>query len=194
MKILRLILVSLALVSASAFGEMLEITSRTTFKTVEVELTKLRENNALTRDTVSSVVRSYILPNMDKKFFAFKVLGKHLNKMTSEQKQEFIEVLTDRLVKNYVTTLTQFQGESLQYGEVRYSKTGKTAVANIQMTTNTNVVAMQTKWRYSKESQQWLMYDLVVEGISLLKTKQKELASLLAKSDIDSVIKRLKTT
>lgn len=194
MKVIQSILISLTLLSASVIGKSLEATSQDVFTSVETQLNTLKQNNELNTLSITRVVENTILPSIDKKFFAYKVLGKNLTKANAEQKQEFIDVLTQRLVQNYVTSLAQFEGESLHFGDVRYSESRKTAVANMLLNRKKNNVAIQTKWRYSKQSEQWLMYDLIVEGISLLQTKQKELAPLLTKSNMSTVIQKLKMT
>lgn len=176
----------------TAGANSLEVTSSKMFKSVELQLRALRAEQQLTTESVSDLVKTTILPNVDTKYFTYKVLGKHLKTMTSEQKQELIEVLTDNLTGNYVHALKQFDTERFNYGEVRYTKSMKIASTNIIIKRKRSDINIQTKWRYVESEQKWLVYDIVVEGISMLQTKQKELAHLLLTNDVSSVIAKLK--
>lgn len=76
--------------------------------------------------------------------------------------------------------------------ETRIAESGKSAVTNVKLKGGKRSASLQTKWRYSTEAQTWLMYDLVVEGVSLLQTQQKELTHQFAKLSAMDVIDKLK--
>ena len=163
------------------------------FKTVEVELTSLKQQNNLTVKSIKQLVEAELLVNIDKKFFAYKVLGKHLAKLTPEQKADFVTVLKDGLVANYVNSLVNYNNEKIVIVSATMANSNKIASVSMKLVGKTKTTQLITKWRFSEDQEKWLMYDFVIEGISLLQSKQQELAKVLATSGPEATLELLKS-
>lgn len=194
MKFLTLLWSVTLLFSATVLAESLVQKSQRVFDDLQQQLSALKQQNELTEGKVAVLVESVLLPNIDRKFFTYKALGKNLGKLNQDEKQEFMQYFTQRLLKSYASPLVKYNNETFKVIDTKLSESGKLAATNFKVTGSKRTVSMQTKWRYSEEAQSWLMYDLVVEGISLLQTQQKELASLFGKHTVSEVIGKLKKT
>ena len=192
MKLTQFLSTMVLLFSAVVSAESLEVTSKHVFQSLQSQLNELKRDGRLSETSVTALVETALLPHIDKKYFTYKALGKNLAKLNEEERQTFMTHLTQRLIKSYVGPLLKFDNESFQIVETRYAQSGKTAVTNMKVIGSGRNTSMQTKWRFVQETESWLMYDLVVEGISLLQTQQKELSLQLAKSSVEDVIEKLK--
>lgn len=120
------------------------------------------------------------------------MLGKHGVKMTEQQKLVFTELLKGSMVNNYISVLKHYNNESLILEAVSLSESGKTAKTKILITSVNDLTVKDKKivlaWRYNKEKEEWKIYDLEAEGISLLQSKQKEIASVINKHGIENML------
>jgi len=138
--------------------------------------------------TMRTIVEEELMPSIDYKYAAYKILGKHLRKTTPEQRSKFVESMRYSLVRTYANALLQYNNQQVIF-EKEKPVTGKKIVS-----IDTNIIAagkpditIAFKMRKNKKSQQWKVYDMVIEGISLLSSKQAELSRRIAKQGVDQV-------
>jgi phospholipid transport system substrate-binding protein len=196
MKFIKLVIyfISLtALLTGTALAENVDKVADKLFKKVEAELTNLKQQNNLTVQSTKQLVEKELLVNIDEKFFAYKVLGKHLVKLTPEQKTEFVSVLKDTLVANYASSLVNYNNEKIVLASSIMTNSNKGASITMKLVGENKTTQLTTKWRFSDVEDKWLMYDFVIEGISLLQSKQKELAKVLATSGPEATLELLKS-
>lgn len=162
------------------------------FSKVETELKLLKRENKLQSGELRQLVNNTLLPHIDNKYFTYKVLGKHLEKMSAEQRVEFVELLTVELIGNYAESLKRYNNESISVGASTIAPSGKLATLAMKFSGQDKPINAMTKWRLSDKDNSWYIYDFVVEGVSLLQTKQKEIAHQLSSIGIDGTIVNLK--
>ncbi|MBU2880779.1 ABC transporter substrate-binding protein [Psychrosphaera sp. B3R10] len=179
--------------SFSIKAEELSKTATIVFDQVEVALKQLKANDGLNSTELKGLVNTVVLPHIDHKYFTFKVLGKHLEKLTPEQRAEFVELLTIDLVSNYAESLKRYNNEKITVVSSTLAPSGKLASVAMKFTGQDKPINATTKWRMSDKDSEWYIYDFVVEGVSLLQTKQKELGSQLSSTGILGTIDKLKS-
>ena len=189
--IIKIIITALLLISAPSHSDGVEETAKIVFDHVENALHQMKGKTDSAPQDFEQLVRSTILPHVDSKYFAFKVLGKHLDRLTPEQRNEFASALQQKLVADYVSALKGYNNEKIMIANTRLAKSGKIASVTMKLVGNGKQMNMNTKWRYSTKKQRWLMYDLIVEGISMLQTKQKEIATRISTQGVDTVLAQL---
>lgn len=190
------IVITLSLLSSNVFANNLNSindVAEKLFNKVEAELIDLKQKNKLTVQSTKQLVEQHLLVNIDEKFFAYKVLGKHLVKLTPEQKAEFVIVLKDTLVANYAGSLVNYNNERIVVAASNLTNSNKGASVIMKLVGENKTTQLTTKWRFSDEQDKWLMYDFVIEGISLLQSKQKELAKVLTTSGPQATLDLLKS-
>lgn len=178
---------------ASATTKDLEAKAVTVFNQVEMELKRLKANNQLQTEPLKAMVYVTLLPHIDRKYFAFKVLGKHLEKLSSEQKVEFVELLTIELVGNYAESLKRYNNETFGVTSSTLAPSGKLATVNMKFSGQGKPISAITKWRFSEKDGSWAIYDFVLEGISLLQTKQKEMSSQILATGLEGALQKLQS-
>lgn len=137
--------------------------------------------------------RSLILKAVDERFdweeMARRSLARHWAQRTLEEKKEFVMLYKELLervymdkVEGYTWNKIIYEGESLDrdYGSVKVKiYTPKDQAINVE-------------YRLLKKGNTWLVYDFVVEGVSLVNNYRTQFNDIIVKSSYKELIKRLK--
>jgi phospholipid transport system substrate-binding protein len=139
------------------------------------------------RDEILTIVEEYF----DFNEMAKRSLGRHWKDITPEKQQEFIRLFKQLLFNTYVsrieatakpTTSTRYDGETV---EDRFAIV-KTRVAS------DNQPDFQIDYRLLLNGSEWKVYDVVIEGISLVGNYRQQFSSILSRESFESLLKRLK--
>ncbi|MBA6231863.1 MULTISPECIES: MlaC/ttg2D family ABC transporter substrate-binding protein [unclassified Colwellia] len=178
-----------ALVIASTANP--EVKTKAVFEQIESALLTLKSKNEFTKSNVKGVLTQYLLPEVDVQYFSYKVLNQNLPKISAELRTEFITELSNQLINTYSNLLSKYNGESIDIGTSSISKSGKISMVNITITGEKKVNKAVVKLLMSKEGN-WQFFDIIIEGISLLDAKQKEINSSFNKLGIEGTLAHLK--
>lgn len=191
MKIQILISITFLLLTPQVLAEKVEVVAQYVFQQVEKELTDLKVNDRLNLLSVNELVTKSIMPHTDRKYFTYKVLGKSLEKLSQSEKDQFVDLLSANLSASYANSLINYKQEKIVITNTLLAPSKKIASVTMKLIGNSKETGLTTKWRYVDQSNKWLMFDLTVEGISLLQTKQKEIGQSIAKTGIKETITKL---
>jgi phospholipid transport system substrate-binding protein len=134
------------------------------------------------RETVDTV--------FDWSAFSQRALGKHWSTLSQPQKKEFILFFGQLLERTYMDKTRQYSGEKIIYLDEKID--GKYGVVGAKVTLNGGKdVAIE--YRIIKPKDKWFIYDVYVEGISLVSNYRSQFNIILTKSGYDELIKKLKT-
>ena len=143
-------------------------------------------------DLMRDIVEQELMPVIDYKYASYKILGKNLKKITKPQRKKFVASMRHYLVRTYANALNQYKNQKVVYVQGKISAKAKAASVNVKIIDrNKPTIGLTFQMRKNKKTQQWKAYDLVVEGISLLSSKQAEFNSRIAKYGIDQVTTEL---
>ncbi|NQZ81046.1 MAG: ABC transporter substrate-binding protein [Colwellia sp.] len=135
-----------------------------------------------------NIVDEELMPSIDYKYAAYRILGKHLRKTTKEQRAKFVTSIRSYLVRTYANALSQYKNQQVIFEPERDTKGKKIVSVNTKIIgTNRPDINIAFKMRQNKKTKQWKAYDMVVEGISLLSSKQAELSQRIAKQGVERV-------
>jgi phospholipid transport system substrate-binding protein len=169
---------------------MVEQVAQQTFDRFAREKAQIRQNPEILKD----IVRQELLPYIDYRYSAYKVIGSYLKKTTKAQRDAFVQVFREYLVTSYAQVFTLYDEQKIEFG-MRRETVGKKIV-----TVNTVVIEesgrppikIDFKVRNNKKTNKWKAFDMVAEGVSLLDSKQAELSSIIRQQGIDEVTAMLK--
>ncbi|MDG1750873.1 MAG: ABC transporter substrate-binding protein [Thalassotalea sp.] len=139
-------------------------------------------------ELMREIVEQELIPSVDYTYASYKILGKHLKDSTKEQREKFTHSMRHYLIRTYATALNQYNNQKVVYekGQVKSSATMTSVNATI-VDVNKPDIHLTFQMRKNKKTGQWKAYDLIVEGISLLSSKQAEFNGRIAKYGIDQV-------
>jgi phospholipid transport system substrate-binding protein len=165
--------------------ELLEKVTNTTFKRIDLEQQNITSNP----DHLRVIIEQELMPFVDHKFAAFKVLGNQFRSVPKDKIPEFVNEFRQYLVSNFAVALASYGGQELLFEPVKdfANKSSINIKAIIKQVDgpNTNI---SFSLRKIKNTQQWKTYDLVAEGISLLSSKRSEFSSIIRQQGIEAAI------
>ncbi len=178
------------LVDQSNPYNMVQGAAEQTFKRFASEQQNIQANPNLLKD----IVREELMPYINYKYSAFKVIGKHLKKTTDAERRAFVPVFREYLVTSYAQVFTLYDNQVVEFSPEKSFK-GKRIVSvstHIIMPGRDNI-DVSFKVRLNKKTKKWQAYDMVAEGVSLLDSKQAELGGIIRQKGLPYVTELLKS-
>jgi len=138
-----------------------------------------------------ALVDDILAPRFDRKYAAQLVLARNWRSATAEQRRDFTETFYDSLVRKYARGLLDFDQtrvEVLEYrGDVSKKRTTVKTIVTLDDGTKTPV-----NYVLVKRESGWLIFDVVIEGISYVRNFRVEMAEEIRTTSLDAVIERLR--
>jgi phospholipid transport system substrate-binding protein len=117
------------------------------------------------------------------------VLGRHWRAANPEQKQRFIAAYRSFMVGGYTGRLRDYSGDNYTVSAPRALGEGRSALTMQVKRPQGAPVVIDYKIRVSGSG--YMIYDLVVEGISLITTQRSEFDSVVSRKGLDFLIQAL---
>jgi phospholipid transport system substrate-binding protein len=134
------------------------------------------------------IVDEELMPSIDYRYASYRVLGKHLKNTTKQQRADFVIAMRQYLIRTYASALTQYKNQQVIFESDKPTKGKKIVAVKTEIVElNSPTIHVVFKMRQNKKTGQWKAFDMVVEGISLLSTKQAELSNKIARLGVDQV-------
>ncbi|KLV06377.1 MULTISPECIES: phospholipid-binding protein MlaC [Photobacterium] len=189
------LLVSLPMVSQAAVDlkdpyRMIDQVSQKTFSRLKSEQNQIQRNPELLR----RVVREELLPYVNTRYAAYKVLGPHLKQTSPSQRDSFVSAFSDYLVASYAQVLTQYTNQDIQVESAKSVPANRNIVSvrvDI-LDTKRPPIRLDFKLRKNNKTGEWQGYDMVAEGVSMISTKQSEWSGQLRSEGVEAVTKSLR--
>ncbi|WP_414932275.1 phospholipid-binding protein MlaC [Vibrio europaeus] len=139
------------------------------------------------------IVDEELMPYVNEKYAALKLLGPNLKGAKREDVGTFIVAFRAYLVSSYAQVLTQYTDQTIEFGsepKLDPKKSITSIKVDIVDTPRPNI-KLEFKLRRDKKSGEWQAFDMIAEGISLLSSKQSEWSTKLRQEGILSVAQEL---
>jgi phospholipid transport system substrate-binding protein len=152
-------------------------------------LSEEQKNLSSQPELVKEIIEQELMPHIDYRYAAFKILGKYIKEISKQEREEVALAMKDYLTVIYVNALSQYKNQKIIFQPAEKLKKGKKiAVVKALITEQgTPDIAINFKLRLDKKTNQWKAFDMVIEGISLINAKQAEITSRIRASDIQTV-------
>ena len=149
-----------------------------------------QEALAADRHSLYALIDEILLPRFDRKFAAQIVLAKHWRSADEAQRERFIEAFYQALVRRYADGLLEFEQDRVTVLPFRGDLSKKrTKVRSTVLLNDGTKVAVD--YELVKRDSGWLMFNIVIEGISYVRNYRAEMDSEIRGSSLNAVIERL---
>lgn len=193
MKIIKLVFFSFALyLTQNLWAQttpvpMLQNSANNILNALKENKQNIKKNHQL----IFQSVERYLLPNVDVNGMSRSVLGRQAwTKATASQRAEFSKAFTRLVIRTYASPLAEYTDETVKFSPVRGSLEGRFIRVNSVIVRSTGNNIPLTYSLVSKNGQ-WKIYDLSVEGVSLLQSFRSQFAQALQNSNINDLIKQM---
>lgn len=132
-------------------------------------------------------IMSFIKRGFDFREMSKRVLGKEWREIGAGEQDHFTELMTKLLENVYIGKLEGYSGQAIEF--VAENVKGKraqvtTLVENDQVKIPVHYIMKETPGR-------WMVYDINIEGVSLVRNYQEQFKSILRKKDYAGLVKVL---
>ena len=121
---------------------------------------------------------------------AKRSLGRHWADRTQAERDEFVKLFGDLLERSYISKIELYGGEKIQY--VGDKIDGETAVVSSKLLTKAGG-EVPIEYRMLKKGERWLVYDVVIEGVSLVANYRTQFNKIIQTSSFEDLVKKMKT-
>jgi phospholipid transport system substrate-binding protein len=161
-----------------------------------VLLADLDANRAAYRKDISGlykVIDTKFLPHVDVQFAAQQVLGKHWRTATPEQRKRFVDAFYKSMLTTYGNALLEFTADDLRIKPFRGDANAERASVDTEIKTS-NGTAVAVSYGVRKTPQGWKVWDVVIEGISYVKSFREDFGLEIDQKGLEALLKRLETS
>lgn len=149
-----------------------------------------KEELSANRDELYAVIDEILLPRFDRRYAAQLVLGRHWRNATAEQRDRFIEAFYNSLLRRYADGVLEYDQDRVNILPFRGDLSKERTTVKTEVTLDDGTVT-PVSYALVKRDEGWLIFDVVVEGISYVRNFRTELDAEVQSSNLDAVIERL---
>jgi phospholipid transport system substrate-binding protein len=142
------------------------------------------------RQKALKLAEEKILPHVDFEEATRLAVGRGWAQATPEQKKKLVSEFRNMLVRTYSNAIQPYEGQQIKVMPVRM-KPGDTEVTVHNQFIRSGAKPVLLDYSMRKTDKGWKVYDIVVEGVSLVLTYRSEFDAIVKQEGVDGLIKRL---
>ena len=130
---------------------------------------------------------------VDVRGIGFYSLGAHRKGLSKDKLNEYEKVFTEYFLKSFSSRLSEYSNPMIKVNSKKKINDNYTIVSSTLVATDTRP-EVKIDWRiYTKNPDNLLIRDLIIEGLSLARTQKEEFSSIINSNDgkIEALIKNL---
>lgn len=142
-------------------------------------------------DRIIQIIDKILVPHIDSISMAKWVAGREAwLSATEDQQIQFANEFRDLLVRTYATTLLTYDNQQVEYFPVRGGYNKKRVLVN-SVIREPGKDPVKVDFRLLNRLNEWKVYDISIEGVSLLKGFQSQFSAEIRQKGMSQVIKRI---
>jgi phospholipid transport system substrate-binding protein len=144
-----------------------------------------------------NILHKLVKERSDEEAFARRALGAHWLKRTKEEKQEFVKLFSDLLECTYLEKIDAYLEKTGSFSGKNILYLNETVKGHYTVV-ETNVIAnkdteIPVHYLFKNTQGNWLVCDIAIEGVSLVKNYRAQFNEILAHSSFKELIAKLKS-
>lgn len=152
-------------------------------------------DKTLTKDTRNGKIVDILTPMFDFTLMAKLSLGKKWKTLDKALKKEFVTLYVDRMKRSYSSKLDSYSNEKVTITDIKSPKKNRLELIS-NLTTSENNLEIVYKFHKPKKPMKnkdsWLIYDVVILGVSILKTDRAQFKEYLRNKTIKQLMDDMK--
>ncbi|HUM15488.1 MAG TPA: ABC transporter substrate-binding protein [Candidatus Nitrosotalea sp.] len=121
---------------------------------------------------------------------AKRSLARHWQPLSETQRNEFVGLFADLLERSYISKIETYGGEKIQYTAERTD--GDYATVSTKIITK-NGTEVPVDYRMVKRGERWLVYDVSIEGVSLVSNYRTQFNKIIQTSSYSELVSKLRS-
>lgn len=167
---------------------MLETTATQITTTLKQHQSELKTHPKL----IHQAIEHYLLPHVDVNGMSRSVLGRTLwQQATPVEKREFIQVFTQLVIRTYASPLSDYAGETVTFTPLRAPTDTRFIRVNSTIS-RLNGQKIPLSYHLVYQQGEWKIYDLSVEGVSLLQSFRSQFGQMMQHATMHDLIEKMR--
>jgi phospholipid transport system substrate-binding protein len=188
----KLLLLSFLVLAQSAWaqGDPLLLVKETANGVLEKVLNnrdRLNQDPSL----VYLLVSDEVLPHFNFTQMTRSAMGKYWRRASDEQKMVLEEQFRQMLVRTYGVALLNYSGQEIKYLPVKASSDEKRVTVQTIVSEVKSGPEIPVDYRLVQNGDSWKVYDVVIDGMSLVSNYRSSFSGEIRRSGINGLIKTL---
>jgi phospholipid transport system substrate-binding protein len=165
-------------------------------ETVETGVNKLLKTlgdpafKAKPEDERIAIIGAEIETVFDFKELSRRTLGREWKKMKPEQQKEFVQLFKELLQGVYADRLLAYSDQKITFEKETMLKKGSAEVQSYLQTSDGKKIPLF--YRLTDKSGSWKVYDVIIEGVSMVKNYRTQFREILAKNSPEKLLEILR--
>ena len=157
---------------------------------ISLLVSKYKDRFETDEEFLRDKMNSSVMPKLDIKLMSKIILGKKIwTEMSESQKDNFVEAFQYRMTSTYMKSITAFDGEKVVFLPYEPGKRENIAYVKSKYLIPGGDIAVD--YRLIKKSEEWKVYDIIFDGISLMKNYRADFREHVSQNGIESLITSL---
>ena len=133
-------------------------------------------------------LRQAIALRFNYKQMVMRSLAKNYNERSDEEREEFTGLFKKLLENSYASKIENYQNETINYVDEKIK--GNYAMVRTQIVRKDGVIDVD--YKMLKDNGQWLVYDFVIEGVSLIRNYRSQFSKIISTESYGALVSKLK--
>ena len=185
--IILLVFVSVTNAAGMGADALIKQTSEKVLSTLENNKLVYEKNP----DKIYELVNEIILPHLDFRAMSMLALGKNWRNASKDQQLRFVEAFKDMLIRTYSKSLQEYADQKIEFLPYVPPADGKKTVMVKTQVQQVNGPAIPIDYRLRIKDDIWKVFDIRIDGISLVTNYRSSFASDVSKVGMDGLIDKL---
>jgi len=134
-------------------------------------------------------MRKVINERFDFRAMSQRTLAINWKKASGEQQQEFVELFSQLIENTYIGRIEAYTDEKVDYPGEKI-KGDKAVVETLILTASADIPINYKVYR--KKNGEWWVYDVIIEGISLISNYRSSYQEIVSKEGFDGLIAKMR--
>ncbi len=161
-------------------GEMLEV------------LRSEAENGEVDLERVRARLRELVLPHLDFLSMTKLAIGRSWLEADRDQKRTLVEEFRDLLVRSYTRALEQYDDQQLEFLPLEPGSREDRVTVRSQVVPTDGGMKTPVEYSLRYHNGEWLVYDIAVDGVSLVSTYRSSFSGIVNQEGIEGLIQYLR--
>lgn len=167
-----------------------DVLARETADALLAELKANRESFENDPAKLYAAVERIVLPHFDFKYVSQLVLARYWSKASDDQRARFMDAFKTQLVGFYGNALLDYSNEKVEWESADIPADAEEAMVRSRIIPSGGSPIPLT-YSMRKKSDGWKVYDVTVEGVSLVTNYRGQFAAEIRRNGLDALIARL---
>ena len=142
-------------------------------------------NNKFSKEEKIAKLKAIAKETVDITGIGFYTLGSHRKNINDEQKKEYSNLFEQYFLKSFASRLAEYSNPEIEVLSKKRLNENYTMVSSVLVATEQKP-QVKIDWRiYTKNPENLLIRDLIIEGLSLVRTQKEEFSSIIQSNDGD---------